>query len=167
MSNALIVNFNLDPSQVRIDLLKLRDPLYEARPSYVVSPGAVRPYGGGDGTQEGGGMYRIQDFSIYYYGQSKYDQHEQGQTVLMDPALGTLNTFERIRQLFAYTIFGNSDGSNALLSEPLKFVSEGRTVWESQEEGIFSREFAWRGPYWVPLPSQMTLSMPAVTYPNR
>ena len=155
--NGLIEGLQLDPSQVHIGIMKMRDANWQGKPFYLVVPGAARPDGGGVGAQEGGSLIRTQEFSIHFYGQSKLDQYSQSDSALFSETYGTLNNFEAIRQLFAYTFFGTQDGTATLLSEPAQLSRESMTVWEDADNGIFSREFVFTCQYSLVLPSAITL----------
>lgn len=167
MRNGIVRYLNANPSQTSIAVTKIRDANWVNWPFYLVVPGRVRPDGGGRGAQEGGALIRIQSMSVFLFTKVDLDQYSLSSEQLVNPALGTLDLFEQLRQLFSYTFFGSADGTNCLLSEPMWFVGESPTTWEDQETGLVSREFTWEAQYSVPQPgaSGITLFLPQVAVP--
>ena len=164
--NALIEKLDLDPSQVSIAVAKVFDKNYEGKPFYLVVPGAPRPSGPGQGAQQGGTLFRKMNVSVFQYGQSKLDQHSLSSSMLIDTTIGSLDQAEAIRQVFAYTFFGDADGSNCLLSQPLLVVSESAVVIEDPNTGVFSREFVFEAEYGLTMPSGVTLFRSQIQNPN-
>lgn len=163
--NGLILKLDLDPSQCAIAVAKVRDVNWEGKAFYLVVPGASRPSGPGEGAQAGGTLFRTMNVSVWYFGQSKLDQHSLSSTMLTSTTIGTLDEFEAIRQVFAYTIFGYSDGSGSLLSRPIFVVSESATILEDPNTGVFSREFVFSCEYGLTMPGEITLFLPEIQNP--
>lgn len=150
--NGLISKLQLDPSQVRIAMVKPRDFVWIGKPSYLIVPGAAEDDGGGQGGQEGGDLLLVQKFSVHYYGQTKMDQHGMSNTALMDYTMGVFQAFENIKQVFAHTFFGTEDGSATWLIQPLYLLRFGQAQWEDENLGIFSRELVYAAHYGESLP---------------
>jgi hypothetical protein len=161
--NGLINGLALDDSQCVIGLTKMVDPAWLGKPLFLVVPGDSRPLGRGDGAQEGGSIMRSMNVSVYFFGRNKLNQHSLSYSAITDNTLGTMDTFEQVRRLFSMTLFGNADGSGALLTEPLKLVSESKTTWEDEQTGIYSREFVFKCTYTAFLPDYITLTLADVT----
>lgn len=164
MQRGIQVVLGIDPSQTSISIIKMRDANWLSWPHYQVVPGAVRPDGGGHGSQDGGAIIRRQEMSVHLFTNSKSDEHGMSDELLTNMAIGTLEQFEALRQLFAYTFFGN--GSDFILSEPLFFERESQTVWEDEDRGLVSREFVWSAQYALNLPNEVTLSLNDVQFPQ-
>ncbi len=132
---------------------KPRDPnWWTGDRAYCVVPGATAQNGSGDGAQNGGALEVRQEFSVFYYSSTKLDPHTFSTTALLDEAMGTLDRFEELRQLFAVTWLGN------LLNQMLFYVREGKTQWEDPATGTYSREFCWQAMYARALPFQLTIT---------
>lgn len=152
MQRAIQTGLGVDPSQTSIGIIKLRDSAWLGPQHFQVVPDSPRSDGGGKGAQEGGALFRRQRVSVFVYTRLNVDQYGMSGELLVDATLGTLDIFEALRNLFAYTFFGDADGTNCLLTEPLTFSLEGKTVWEDQAGGWVSREFTWEAMYGVELP---------------
>lgn len=159
---ALIVKLGLDPSQCSVGIVKVRDSNWQGKPYYLVVPGAARINGPGQGAQYGGSLIRSQEISVIYFGQLNTDQYSLSPEMALNETMGTLDAFERIRQIFAYTFLGNTDGTNCLLDEPVMLGTEGQSVLEDPDLGVFSREFRFVVQYAITLPGALTLSLPDV-----
>lgn len=167
MRNGIIRYLNANSSQTTISVAKLIDANWVNWPFYEVVPGAVRPDGRGRGAQQGGSLIRIQQMSVYVFTKLNLDQYSFSEGQLTNPAIGELELFEKLRQLFSYTFLGDEDGTNCLLSEPMWFESEGATQFESQDTGLVSRQFTWSVQYSIPQPDAngVTLFLPSVQVP--
>lgn len=163
--NALVVMLNLDPSQCDIGSVETFDPLWLGRPFYLIVPGAALPDGGGRGAQDGGALIRAMPVTVIYYDQLNLDQYGMSSETLIQLQNGTLPQFDAIRQVFAYTFFGNADGSDCLLIEPVVIQSESETTWADVEKGAYKRKFVFKTVYGGILPSGVTLTRPMVSNP--
>jgi hypothetical protein len=159
--NGLIVGLGLDPSQATISVAKMFDKNWTGKPFYQVVLGACRPDGPGLGSQAGGTLFRTAEVTVTYYGQSKLDPHSLSSSMVID-ALGALDAFEAIREVFAYTFFAAPDGNNALLAQPAFLSRESQTLIEDPDTGVFSRDFVFSVQYGVTMPSSTTLTFPQV-----
>lgn len=153
MATAIARKLNVPPSNALVQMEKPRDPnWWTGDRAYCVIPGSTAENGGGEGCQMGGALQVKQEFSVFYYGSTKLDPHTFSTTVLLDEAVGSLDRFEQLRQLFAVTYLGN------LVNQLLFYVREGKTQWEDPQTGVFSREFVWSGMYARALPFQLTIT---------
>lgn len=163
--NGLIFKLNLDPTQCQIASKKTFDPLWVGKPFYQVVPGESRPAGQGDGAQDGGSLIRVMPVTVTYTNQLNLDQYSASAETLVRLNDGSLQEFEDIRQVFAYTFFGTADGSSCLLMEPVRISSESETSWADQESGVYERDFRFSCMYGLTLPSGVTLTLPQVMNP--
>lgn len=162
MAQAIQVCLQVDPSQTQVSVKKLKNANWVNWPFYQIVPGAARPYGAGRGSQEGGACFITQKISCFVFTKAKFDQYSFSDKLLSDEELGVQPIFDSLRALFKQTYFGNPDGTNCLLIEPLFLASEGETIWEDPETSLVSREFTWDAQYADDILSPISVTLPQV-----
>lgn len=163
--NGLIFKLGLDPTQCSIASVKTFDALWRGRPYYQVIPGKSRPDGQGRGAQDGGSLIRVMPVAVVFFNTLNLDQYSASAETLVRLNDGSLQEFEEIRQVFAYTFFGSADGSDCLLMEPVMIDSEGETTWTDVDKGVYERTFNFTTMYGLTLPGAITLTLPQVMNP--
>ena len=159
MQRAVQVGLGVDPSQTSISNKKVIDANWLNWPHCEVVPGAVRPYGGGNGSQNGGALLTTTRLSIFVFTKMKISQHGFATGQIVDPQYGVSQIGEDLFEVFRMTYFG--DGTTFLLNEPLWYASHGDTIWEDVETGLVSREFAWDAVHGVVL-GNISVTLPQV-----
>lgn len=152
MQRAVVAGIvGVDPSQTSISNKKLADANWINWPHYEIVPGAVRPYGAGNGAQNGGSLLTTQRLTIYVFTKMKISMHGFATGQIVDPQYGVSQIGEELFDVFRHTYFGSADGTNCLLNEPLWYSSNGDTIWEDVDTGLVSREFSWDAVHGVAL----------------
>jgi hypothetical protein len=152
----LVQGLNLDPSQVFVSIIPALDPGFEGDLQIQVVPGAVRPYGNGEGAQFGGALLRRQTFSHVAFYRCKLDQHGRTDKTLTENGLGILDLFWRMYWVFAQTYLAVGPNEVPLLMEQMFYEGESPTTIVDAENGLFQRSILWGCSYGLTQPDQVT-----------
>lgn len=156
--NGLIRKLNLSQSQVFISVSEAWDSAWSEPITVLIIPGAASQDGKGAGDQEGGLLFRRQQIKFVTFYRVHLDQYSASEIELTAATTGLLDFFEAVRGVFAYTYFGNADGTNCTLTDPMRWESESQTTWIDQALGIVRRDLVYSVLYSIYLPD-ITLTL--------
>lgn len=144
LQQSILRHFNLSNTQVDVAVAKVDTPTitwHENQPYILITPGGAQPYGGGNGTQDGGGLVRVLSPTITIYTRNKKDQHKESNIAILD-SNSVLDWSENLIQLFRETYLGQNPYAflNGLLMEPIYFQGSSAPDWEDQKLGIIFQE---------------------------
>lgn len=152
---------NIDSASVFISATEI-DSVIEAFgifPLFVVVPGPTQPDGDGHGAQDGGSLIRRQHYTIHVYQKFNLDRRGISQQQIIQQTIGLLDIFEQVRDLFALVMFGNADGTDCLLCEPMRYEGELGNIPVDPDLGIVRRDLSYSCPYGTLLPNTVTLTL--------
>ena len=158
---------NIDSASVFISATEIDSVIsaFGIFPLFVVVPGPTQPDSdvSGHGAQDGGSLIRRQQYTIHIYQKFNLDRRGISRQQIIQETIGLLDIFEQVRDLFALVMFGNADGSDCLLAEPMRYEGELGNIPVDADLGIVRRDFSYSCPYGVQLPNAVTLTLADVT----
>lgn len=154
----------IDPNAVFITGAEIDEFIakFGQRPLVTVIPGPNAP-DEGMGNQGGGSLFRRQHYTIRVYQKFLEDRGGVNRQQLMKATVGLFDFFEQIRQVLGLVQFGNINGTNTLLIEPMRYEGEGNTEKVNDDLGIVARNFNYSCLYGERLPNATTINLPDVT----
>lgn len=154
----------IDPNAVFITGAEIDDFIgkFGHRPLITVIPG---PTGleDGMGNQGGGSLFRRQHYVIRVYQKFLEDRRGIDQQQILKATVGLLDFFEQIRKTLGLVQFGNADGTDTLLIEPMRYEGEGGNEKVNGDLGIVARNFNYSCLYGERLPTATTINLTDVT----
>jgi len=141
----LRLKLNLAETQVFPSILPLLDPEWGDAVQIQVSPGAIQPYGPGEGAQAGGAILVRQFIILTVYYRLNLDQPGRSDTILTENTNGLTDLVTRIRAVFQQTFL------NETVFERIRYEGDGQTTWEDGDLGIVKRQITFSAAYGQPI----------------
>ena len=117
-----------------------------------ISMGAISPYGGGDGYQDGGSVQKRGNVCVTYFKKIFMDAHGHATEALTREGEGLMEVRSRICAALAMTVLGG------WVLEPVKWAGESMTTWEDPENGLLRRDINFSVVWAEELPLTVTLT---------
>ncbi len=142
MKLGLIRKLSLTETQISISPIPYPDPVWrDTWPHYLIVPGNARPFGGGSGARDGGGLLTAQEVSVYIYNTSHLDQHGEAEMAIAGDDEGMEDVKSKVREVFRHTYLGDhpsSTGSDGrmLLIEPLRWTGSIKASWADRDNHV-------------------------------
>ena len=108
--------------------------------------GESRPWGGGDGAQEGGNIFREQTYTIALWFVVAMDAHQMTDHALLEATDGILDYTERVFKMMSGAWLGLEQQC-----EQMRYKGESQPVVMEQDKVILMRTITCSIPYAVPL----------------
>lgn len=137
--NGLRSSLNWNETQAFISIKPVLDMGWQGMVQAQVVLMGEKPYKGGRGQQEGGGLMRTRDVDIAVFYRMNLDVHGESSELLTREATGLSDLIETIRGIFEFTYLDyhpNQTISEYLLLEPMFLKNISDPVWEDEENGI-------------------------------
>jgi hypothetical protein len=113
--------------------------------------GSASQDGDGEGGQLGGILNRRGHVTFTVWWRVNLDMHGHAEQALTEAGVGLLDFMESIRLLLQLTNLQN------LLTECMRWESDGPPIWHEQDGGILRRDQTWTVIWAERLPNQVTL----------